>query len=105
MNEDKDMETKPVIVYIAHGTLEAETVRLFLESEGIPAYVSQESAGVTFGLTIGPLGQAKVLVASEDQQKAVELLKDMEEGKFILPGDDIDPGYDEEAIEDEDLDE
>jgi hypothetical protein len=90
------MEQKRVVVYIAHGLLEAETVRLFLESNDIPGFVSQESAGVTFGLTVGPLGEAKVYVSSEDQQQAVELLEAMEEGDFVLPGDDIDPGYEEE---------
>jgi hypothetical protein len=98
------MEPKRVVVYTANGTLQAETIRLFLESEGVPATVSQESAGVTFGLTVGRLGEARVLVAAEDEQKAIELLDAMEEGEFILPGDDIDPGYDEEAIEDEDWD-
>jgi hypothetical protein len=98
------MQPKRVVVYTAHGTLQAETVRLFLESAGVPAFVSQESAGVTFGLTVGRLGEARVLVAEEDQQKAIDLLDAMEEGEFILPGDDEDPGYDEEAIEDEDWD-
>jgi hypothetical protein len=95
------MDPKRVVVYVGHGSLEAETVRLFLESNGVPAAVSQESAGVTFGLTVGPLGEALVLVSSEDETRARELLIAMEEGKFILPEDDIAPGYDEEA-EDED---
>jgi hypothetical protein len=96
------MDRKRVVVYVGHGTLEAETVRLFLESAGIPAVVIQESAGVTFGLTVGPLGEARVLVSAEDQTRALELLKAMEAGEYILPGDDVDPGYDEEAEEDED---
>jgi hypothetical protein len=98
------MDPKRVVVYTANGTLQAETIRLFLESEGVPATVSQESAGVTFGLTVGRLGEARVLVAAEDEQRAIELLDAMEEGEFIQPGDDIDPGYDEEAIEDDDWD-
>jgi hypothetical protein len=94
------MDPRHVVVYVAHGALEAETVRLFLESEGIDAIIRQESAGVTFGLTVGSLGEARILVPAADQARAIQLLEAMEEGEFILPGDDIDPGYDEEADED-----
>lgn len=91
------MDAKRVTVYIGRGNLDAETVRLFLGSNGITAYVTQESAGVIYGLTVGPLGEARVLVSADEAERALLLLAAMEEGEFILPGDDIDPGYDEEA--------
>lgn len=93
------MEPKMAIVYIGQGTLDAETVRLFLESNGIPAFVIQESAGVIYGLTLGPLGEARVVVSAENEERAIRLLAAMEEGEFILPGDDSEPGFDEEAYD------
>lgn len=71
------------VVYYANGLLDAETIKLFLESQGIEAMITQESAGVTYGLTIGPLGEAKVLVPQMKVEEALLLLKQMEDGKFI----------------------
>lgn len=77
------METKYVVVYTAYGRLQAETVRLFLESMGIKSFITQESAGTTYGLTVGPLGEAKVLVSAADAEEASKLLEAMEEGQFV----------------------
>jgi len=96
------MAPKRVIVYVGRGTLEAETVRLFLESNGIPAFVIQESAGVTFGLTVGPLGEARVLVSADDEANALELLRAMEEGAFILPEDETEVDDDNNGNDDPD---
>jgi hypothetical protein len=93
------MDPKMATVYIGQGALDAETVRLFLESNGIPAFVIQESAGVIYGLTLGPLGEARVVVSADNEARAIHLLAAMEEGEFILPGDDIEPGFDEEAYD------
>lgn len=76
------MMAKYVQVYTANGMLEAESIRLFLESLGMDAFISQESAGVTFGLTVGPLGEARIFVPAEQAEKAVAALKEMEEGRL-----------------------
>ena len=81
------MENKPnssdyVPVYEASGMLAGESVRLMLEAKGIPAFVSQESAGITFGLTIGSLGRAKIYVPANRKEEARDILRDMEDGRL-----------------------
>lgn len=74
-----------VTVYTAYGQLAGEMVRLLLESFKIPAIISQESAGITYGLTVGPLGQVKILVPSGHVKEAAEILSAMEEGRLADP--------------------
>ncbi|MEA4910362.1 MAG: DUF2007 domain-containing protein [Chloroflexi bacterium] len=88
-----------VPVFTAFGALEAESIRAFLESEGYQAVVSQESAGITYGLTVGPLGQAQVLVPADQAEQALETLKAMEQGLFELPDE---PGEDSQDDGEED---
>ena len=78
LNDDQEY----VIVYAAYGQLAGEMIRLLLESFNIPAIISQESAGITYGLTVGPLGQVKILVPSDRVKDAGEVLSAMEEGKL-----------------------
>ena len=35
------------VIYVANGMLEAETIKILLESFGIEAFINQESAGLT----------------------------------------------------------
>jgi hypothetical protein len=69
-------------VYSANGILEAETIRIFLGSFDIFSIISQESAGSTFGFTIGPLGQAHILVKRNDFERAESILDQYEKGLF-----------------------
>ena len=62
------------VVAVANGLAEAAIIQGRLESEGIPARVHQESAGVAIGLTVGLLGQAKVLVPEPLAEQALEVL-------------------------------
>ncbi|NPV76781.1 MAG: DUF2007 domain-containing protein [Anaerolineae bacterium] len=87
---DQQSQIKYKVVYYANGLLEAETIKLFLASQGIEAVAYQESAGVTMGLTIGPLGEARVLVPETQEAAALSLLKEMENGKFITEENDKD---------------
>jgi hypothetical protein len=75
-------EVKYKCVYIGQGMLNAEMVKIFLESWGIKTMVSQESSGITFGLTIGPMGEAKVYVPEESYDQALELINSMESGQY-----------------------
>lgn len=70
-------------VYRATGQLAGESIRLFLESHGIQALAYEESAGVTYGLTLAPLGFVRILVPSDQAEEALHILRDMEEGKYI----------------------
>jgi hypothetical protein len=73
---------KLVKVYTTAGELEAEFIKGFLHGQGIEATLSQESIARTLGLTVGRLGQVKVLVPEEQAEEALALLKDMEAGEF-----------------------
>ncbi len=70
-------------VYRAAGQLAGESIRLFLESHGIAALAYEESAGVTYGLTLAPMGFVRILVPSEQAEEALRILRDMEDGKYI----------------------
>ena len=71
-----------VKVYTAAGELDAEMVKGFLEAQGINVMLVQESIGRTYGLTVGMLGEVKLLVPSEQAEEAKSLLQEMENGDF-----------------------
>jgi hypothetical protein len=64
----------PVVVWEAANLMEAQVVKGRLESEGIPAFVRSEAAGVIYGITAGSLALADVLVPGPLAEKAVEIL-------------------------------
>lgn len=70
------------VVFIANGMLEAESVRILLESFGIPAFVNQESAGTTYGLTVGSLGEVEVIVPLSRIDEAKKVITEMNNGKL-----------------------
>jgi hypothetical protein len=88
-------------VYTANGQLQAETIRIFLESFGIDARILQESAGAVYGLTVGPMGETQVIVPEEQAQNALELLAEMEKGDFEIKDDPdtFKDGFEEEPRE------
>jgi hypothetical protein len=65
---------EPVVVWEAANLMEAQVVKGRLESEGIPAFVRSEAAGVIYGITAGSLALADVLVPGPLAEKAVEIL-------------------------------
>jgi len=70
------------VVFVANGKLEAESVKVLLESFGIPAFVNQESAGTTYGLTVGMLGEVEVMVPLSRIDEAKKIIEDMKSGKL-----------------------
>ena len=70
------------VVYLANGMLEAESVKILLESFGIPAFVNQESAGTTYGLTVGLLGEVEVIVPLSRIEEAKKIIEEMNAGKL-----------------------
>lgn len=56
------MHPEPVVVYTALGSGPAQILRGLLEASGIPVQLLQEGAGAAYGLTVGPLGEVRVLV-------------------------------------------
>ena len=71
-----------VTVHTAAGQIQATIIKSFLEAQGIPTLVVQESAGVVYGLTVGLMGNADILVAEEHAGEARELLEAMERGEL-----------------------
>jgi len=70
----KPKKSKLATVYV--GTyLEAQVIKSHLESEGIPAILQYESAGLVFGITIDGLGETKVLVPQDLAEEAKEIIK------------------------------
>jgi hypothetical protein len=68
-------ETVPWIVVADHlSPWEAEVIKGRLESEDIPTVIQQEALGSVLGLTVGPLGSAKVLVPAPLSEKAISIL-------------------------------
>jgi hypothetical protein len=55
---------------------EAEVMRSKLESEGIPCLLQREAAGAAIGITIGPLGEVRVLVPESLAERAIDLLSE-----------------------------
>jgi hypothetical protein len=70
------------VVFVANGMLEAESVRLLLESFNIPAFLNQESAGIAYGLTVGPLGEVEVLVPTQYISDAKQIIAEMRAGNL-----------------------
>ena len=58
---------------------EAELICGFLENEGIPARVEHADARSILPANIGTLGDVRVFVAQEDEERAMALLKQREE--------------------------
>lgn len=71
-----------VEVYSASGQLEADMIRLMLEAAGLHIITRQESAGAVYGLTVGPMGEVRILVPESEVQEANALLDAMESGKL-----------------------
>jgi hypothetical protein len=75
MGDEKAEETKLVTVYTAFGQLEAHVIKGKLESVGIPALLSYESAGPVLGLTVDGLGQVRIMVSEDMASEARQVLR------------------------------
>ena len=67
-------EESELVAICTTGHMEAQIMKSHLESEGIPAILQYESAGVVYGLTVDGLGQTKILVPKHLAQEAREVL-------------------------------
>jgi hypothetical protein len=70
----RDKEVRWEVVALAQGQADAAIICGRLETEGIPARIQQEPAGAVLGLTMGLLGQVKVLVPEPLVAQALEIL-------------------------------
>ncbi len=63
-----------IAVYITHNLPEAHIVIGKLRAHEIPAMIHQEAGATALGITLGNLGEIKVLVSPEDYDQAAALL-------------------------------
>lgn len=64
------------------GELQAEILRGMLEAQGIKVWISQEGAGRAYGLGVGRLGKAQILVPKGKLDQANALLDDYYSGEL-----------------------
>lgn len=69
-------------IFTAYGQLEADMVRLMLEAAGITVILRRESAGMVYGLTVGPLGEVHLYVPSSQFEEARQLIHAMQSGEL-----------------------
>jgi hypothetical protein len=69
-----DQSVRWVAVGVNLSPSEAVVIRGRLESEGIPVMVQQEAVGAVLGLTVGPLGSARVLVPEPLAEQVLAIL-------------------------------
>lgn len=86
------MSTDFVPIYTANGHLNAEIIKGLLESNGIRVFLSGESLGTSYGLTMGPLAEVDVLVPASQVEDAQNVIDAMERGDFDTPIDDNEIG-------------
>lgn len=94
-------EREWVLVDEVSGGIQAEILRGLLEANGIPVWLNQEGAGRAYGLTIPALGAVQILVPSDVEKRALELLEAYYSGELV--GEDLDELSDE-AEEDIEID-
>jgi hypothetical protein len=62
----------------AQGQEIAQVIKSHLESEGIPAVLQYESAGLIYGITVDGIGEVKVLVPKEFLEEARRVIEPQE---------------------------
>jgi hypothetical protein len=79
-SEDFDPDVVPRLVEVfAASRVEAELVRSALAGHGIPAVLAGEGYSSAYPLTVGALGEGRVLVPEERGQEALEVIGTLEE--------------------------
>lgn len=71
----REEEVRWIVIAVV-GWAEAEVIRSKLDAAGIPCILQREAVGVAFGITIGALGEVRVLAPEPLAEQAIELLND-----------------------------
>lgn len=79
------MKPDYVVAYKTSGMFLAESIVALLKSFEIDSFADQESAGITYGLTVGPLGEARIYVPQSQLSDAQKILAQMERGELQVP--------------------
>ena len=81
--------TKWVVVAVNLSPAEAAIIKGRLESEDIPALAQQEAMGIMLGLTVGPLGSARVMVPEPLAERALAILAETFEADYDQENEDF----------------
>jgi hypothetical protein len=79
------MDKQWIEIYTVSGQLNAAMIVDLLQANGIEATSMQESAGITYGIVMGSLGEARIYVREGQKDAAEELIRQMESGELELP--------------------
>ena len=71
------IENKLKLLLVARGYLDAQITKTFLLSNGIEAFLYEESIGTIFGFTNTSLGDVEIYVKSDEYKNAVSLLDEL----------------------------
>jgi len=66
-----------VVIKKVQGEACANIIKSHLESEGIPAILKYESAGIIYGITVDGLGEISILVPQEVAEDAKKIIEPM----------------------------
>ena len=102
-NTPPDYSSEWMVVYLTNNHSEAYIVAGRLQSEDIPAWVHQPPAGSAMGITVGLLGEIRVLVDASDYDRAMAIL-DAEPDELTDDVDRIVYGLDEDESGEDDPD-
>jgi hypothetical protein len=71
------IENKLKLLLVARGYLDAQITKTFLLSNGIEAFLYEESIGTIFGFTNTSLGDVEIYVKFEEYKNATSLLNEL----------------------------
>ena len=73
-----DADIRLVSVHQAQGELEAQMIKGILDAEGIECMLRGEALRLTHGFTLDGLAVVDIMVRSDDEQRAREVLSAMQ---------------------------
>ncbi|MBI4771222.1 MAG: DUF2007 domain-containing protein [Chloroflexi bacterium] len=88
-------EKNIVAMHVCEGQIEANIFKSLLEAHGIATLLSQEAAGMVYGLGVGDLGRVEIYVAEAQAVEARALLEAYFSGELETAGDEDLPLADE----------
>ncbi len=94
-----------MVVHATDNLSEAHIIAGRLKNEGIPSWVHQQPGASGLGITIGLFGEVRVLVNTEDYERAVQILEidvdpplledDLSDVRYLFPENDGESETDE----------
>jgi hypothetical protein len=86
------MADEPVVVATVQGEFEEQALRTFLEAHGIPTVVRGEALRKTHAFVLDGLGAVQIMVATEHEEAARDLIAHVEAGELELAAEFLETG-------------